>query len=178
MNNSPMSTSRAAARRRRRMFSTSITASSTTTPSATTRPPSVMVLRLRPKASRIHTVVSNASGMALKETNAPRQSRSVTSSSATTSTAPMAKRIAQFLDGAFDEARRPQQRRMVLHALLGQRRRERIEPLLQRPGDFQRIGAELRRGLDEDARLAGDQRIAEARLGAFAHRRHIAETHR
>ncbi len=108
----------AAPRRRRRMFSTSMTASSTTTPSATTRPPSVMVLRLNPQAPRIQTVVSRASGIALKETNAPRQSRSVISNSATTSTAPIGQRIAQLLDRAFDEAGRPQQRRMVLHPCL------------------------------------------------------------
>jgi hypothetical protein len=42
-----------------------------------------------PKASRIQTVVSSASGIALKDTSAPRQSRSVTSNSATTSTAPI-----------------------------------------------------------------------------------------
>ncbi len=96
MNSSPMSTSRAAPRRRRRMFSTSMTASSTTTPSATTRPPRVMVLRLNPKVSRIHTAVSKASGIALKETNAPRQSRKVISRSATTSTAPMASELRSF----------------------------------------------------------------------------------
>ncbi len=87
-------------------------------------------------------------------------------------------RIAQLLDRAFDEAGRPQQRRMVLHPLLGERRRERIEPLFQRPRDFERVGAELGRGLDQDARLAGDQGIAETRLGAFAQRGDIAETHR
>ena len=96
MNSSPMSASRAAPRRRRSMFSTSMTASSTTTPSATTRPPSVMVLRLKPNASSIHTVVSNASGIALKETSAPRQSRRVSSSKATTSTAPMANEFRSF----------------------------------------------------------------------------------
>ena len=83
-------------RRRRRMFSTSITASSTTTPSATTSPPRVMVLSDSPNAWRIHTVVKSASGMALKETSAPRQSRSMISSSATTSTAPMASELRSF----------------------------------------------------------------------------------
>ena len=90
MNSSLMSTLPRAVRRRRNIFSTSITASSTTTPSATTRPPRVMVFKLKPIACSIHTAVSSASGMALNDTSAPRQSRSVINSSATTSIAPMA----------------------------------------------------------------------------------------
>ncbi len=78
------------------MFSTSITASSTTTPSATTSPPSVIVFRLKPHASRIQTVVNSVSGIALKDTNAPRQSRSATNRSVTTSTAPMANELRSF----------------------------------------------------------------------------------
>ncbi len=49
------------------MFSTSMTASSTTTPSATARPPSVMVLILRPMAFIAITAVIKDSGMLTKE---------------------------------------------------------------------------------------------------------------
>ena len=96
MNSSTMSTPGPDMRRRRRIFSTSITASSTTTPSATTSPPSVIVLSDSPKASRIHTVVSKASGIALNETSAPRQSRNMINRSATTSTAPMSSELRSF----------------------------------------------------------------------------------
>ena len=96
MKRSTMSTSGPDRRRRRRMFSTSITASSTTTPSATTSPPSVIVLSDSPKASNIHTVVSKASGMALNETSAPRQSRNTIKRRATTSTAPMNSELRSF----------------------------------------------------------------------------------
>jgi hypothetical protein len=44
--------------------------------------------------------VSNASGIALKETNAPRQSRKVSNSSATTSMVPMAKEFRSFSTAA------------------------------------------------------------------------------
>src|SRR5258707_231297 len=53
-------------------------------------------VRLNPAASRIHTVVSRASGIALKDTNAPRQSRKVINKSATTSTAPIAREFRSF----------------------------------------------------------------------------------
>ena len=67
---------------------------------------------------------------------------------------------------------------MVLHPLLGQRRGERIEPLLERLRDFERVGAELSRCFNENARLAADQCIAETRLGALAQCGDIAQTHR
>jgi len=66
---------------------------------------------------------------------------------------------------------------MILDALLRERRRERIEPLLERARHIERVRAELRRGLDENSGLARDQRIAEARLGAVAHPGDILETH-
>src|SRR5258708_39774960 len=66
---------------------------------------------------------------------------------------------------------------MVLHSLLGQRRRERIEPEFERPRHFESVGAELGRGFDEYPRLTGDQGIAEARLGAFVHTGDIAQTY-
>ena len=55
-----------------------------------------MVFKDNPTACRIQTVVNKASGMALKETSAPRQSRSVTSKSATTSTVPMRSELRSF----------------------------------------------------------------------------------
>ena len=116
--------------------------------------------------------------MALKETKAPRQSRSVISKQRDHEHGAYGQGVSQLLDGAFDKTGRAQQRRMVLHALLGQRRRKRIELLLERPRDLERIGTVLRGGLDENAGLAGDQGIAESRLGAFAHCRHVAEAHR
>jgi len=96
MNSATRSTPGPDTRRRRRMFSTSMTASSTTTPSATTSPPRVMVFKDNPTACRIQTVVNKASGMALKETSAPRQSRRVKSSSATTSTVPIRSELRSF----------------------------------------------------------------------------------
>ena len=66
---------------------------------------------------------------------------------------------------------------MIFDALLGERRCDRIESLLQGARDLEGIGAELRRGLDENAGLSGDQSVAEARLGAFAYRGEIAEAH-
>ncbi len=77
-----------AARRRRVMFSTSMTASSTTTPRATTRPPRLMVLSDSPPSPRIQIVASSETGIAPKDMSAPRQSRSVSSNSTTTSAAP------------------------------------------------------------------------------------------
>jgi hypothetical protein len=67
---------------------------------------------------------------------------------------------------------------MVLHSLPGQRRRQRIQPRLERARDFESVGAELRRRFDEYARFACDQSIAEARFGAFAQRSDILEAHR
>ncbi len=87
-------------------------------------------------------------------------------------------RVAQLLDGAFDEARRPKQSRMIDDPLLGELSGERIQPLLERQGHIERIGAELGRRLDHDARLAGNQGIAKARLGSVAYRGEIAESHR
>ena len=55
-----------------------------------------MVFKDNPTASRIQTVVNKASGMALKETSAPRQSRSVTSNSVTTSTVPIRSELRSF----------------------------------------------------------------------------------
>ena len=86
-------------------------------------------------------------------------------------------RVAQFLDRALDEARRPQERGMVFDALLGERRRERVEPLLEGPSDVERVRAKLRRGLDEYAGLARDECVAEARLAAVAHGGHVLEAH-
>ena len=86
-------------------------------------------------------------------------------------------RVAQLLDRALDETRGTQQRRMVLDALLGERRCERIEPLFERAGDVERVRTELRRGLDENSGLARDERIAEARLCAVAHFGDIPEAY-
>ena len=87
-------------------------------------------------------------------------------------------RVAQLLDRAFNETRRPKQSRMIFDPLLGELDGERIEPLLERQGHLERIGAELGRRLDHDARLAGNQGIAKARLGSIAYRGEIAEPHR
>ncbi len=90
-------------------------------------------------------------------------------------------RVSQLLDRAFDETGRPEQRRMVLHSLLGQRRRQRIEPLLESPGDLERVGAELGRGLDEHARACRrsvHRRNAARRLLAMWRRRRGAPASR
>ena len=64
-----------------------------------------------------------------------------------------------------------------MHALFFERGRQSVQPLLERARDIERIGAELRGGLDEHARLARDQSVAESRLRALAYRRDIAEPH-
>ena len=133
------------------MFSTSITASSTTTPSATTRPPSVIVLRLSPKSSSIQTVVSRVSGIALNDTKAPRQSRKVSEQQRDDEHRADQQRIAQLRDRALDEARRPQQRGVIRRRPARQCRRERVEALLERARDLERVRAELRRRLDQNA---------------------------
>ena len=155
-----------------------MTASSTTTPSATTSPPSVIVLRLRPNASRIQTVVSSASGIELNDTSAPRQSRSVTSSSATTSTAPISSELRSFSialsmklagrssagwystpcffsDGA-SASRRASSARVTSSVFAPNC----VEVSTRMPGSV------------------ADHRVAETRLGAVADRRDIAEAHR
>ena len=133
------------------MFSTSITASSTTTPSATTRPPRLIVLSDRPQLVRIQMVASSDTGMELKDTNAPRQSRNVTQQQHHDQHRADQQRIAQFRDRALDETRRPSSARMILHPAQRQFRRQGLEPLLQIVRDFERVGAVLRGGLDQDA---------------------------
>ena len=86
--------------------------------------------------------------------------------------------VAQFFDGALDEARGPQQGGMILDPLPRERGRECIEALFEGPCHFERIRTELRRGLDEDPRLAGDQRCAETRRGGVRHLRDVGEPNR
>ena len=179
MNRSRMIHARSPAlRRRRRMFSTSITASSTTTPSATTRPPSVMVLRPSPKASRIQTVVSSVSGIALKETSAPRQSRNVTQQQRNDQHRADGSELRSFSIALSMKLAGRSSAGWYIDSLLASAGASASSRCFERARHLERVGAELRRGLDQDAGLAADQRVAEARLGAVADRGHVAEPHR
>ncbi len=76
------------------MFSTSTTASSTSSPMAMARPPSVMVLMVRPKARKTRTVIRIDIGMAVSETNVARAFiRKMKRTSATTTAASISTRL-------------------------------------------------------------------------------------
>ena len=62
-----------------------------------------------------------------------------------------------------------------MHALLRERRHERIQAPFERGRDLQCIGAVLSRGLNQDARSPADHGVAETGLGRVAHRGHIAD---
>ena len=98
-------------------------------------------------------MASSDTGMALKEMSAPRQSRSVSSSSSHHQQRANGQRVAQLPDGTLDEARRAQQRRVILHAALRQRRHQHLQALLELARDLERVGAVLGGGLHQDAGL-------------------------
>ncbi len=166
----------AAARRRRVMFSTSMTASSTTTPSATTRPPRLMVFSDQPaEAQDPHRGEQRHRDGAEGDERAAPVAQREQQQQPPPAARRRASELRSFADRALDEARRPQQRRMVLHAALRQRRHQRLQPLLELARDVERVGAVLRGGLHQDAGLPADDRITEARRGAVAHLRHVGE---
>src|SRR6266436_972221 len=162
-----------ASRRRRVMFSTSITASSTTTPRATTRPPRLIVLSEMPRLMRTHTVASSDTGIELNEISAPRQSRSVTSSSATTSAAPTRSELRSFAIALSMKLAGLRSAGWYCTPCAASG-----EAVLERVGHLEGIGAKLGRGLHEYARAPADHRIAEARRRAVQHRGDIADAQR
>ncbi len=87
------------------MFSTSTTASSTSSPMAMARPPSVMVLMVRPKARNTRTVIRIDIGIAVSEMSVARPFiRKTNSTSATTMAASISTRSTLSIEVSMNVA--------------------------------------------------------------------------
>ena len=115
-------------------------------------------------------VASSDTGIELNDTNAPRQSRNVSSSSTTTSTAPISSELRNFAIALSMKLAGRSSAGWYCTPRSASSGASVVEPLLQLARDVERVGAVLGRGLDQDAGATTDDGIAKARRRIVAGR--------
>ena len=150
-------------------------ASSTNTPSATAKPPSVMVLSVRPARSSTATAASSDRGMARKVISAERQSRRNRNSTTRIRTAAINSECSRLDQRPLDEIGRAVQRRIDGDALRLQCRRQVAKRRFHGTGGVQGIGAILAGQRQQHAACGPDQRIAGAQRRRLGHGGDLAD---